>query len=75
MSNEEKSKIDRRTFLRMAAIAIPAPFVLAACANEQTSQPSTTPQSTAAPAVQRKPCVGIRFSEALVPHGGDIPIP
>ena len=52
MSNEEKSKIDRRTFLRMAAIAIPAPFVLAACANEQTSQPSTTPQSTAAPAVQ-----------------------
>ena len=58
MSNEEKSKIDRRTFLRMAAIAIPAPFVLAACADEQTSQPvvqPTTAPVAAAPAATDAP--------------------
>jgi protocatechuate 3,4-dioxygenase beta subunit len=55
MSHENRPKIDRRTFLRVAASVVPAPFLIACADSAQTAPSAAVPTATAPPAASAAP--------------------
>ncbi|MBA3468857.1 MAG: hypothetical protein H0T53_04345 [Herpetosiphonaceae bacterium] len=55
MSNQNRPKIDRRAFLRVAASVVPAPFLLAACADSSQTATTVAPPAAVAPTAAAAP--------------------